>query len=65
MPADVWEGDPAPDEDDEGDAVDARVDPRLWFLRDPEALARRYVLSEIVATPPGRERVQAMARRRG
>ena len=63
MAVDDLDAGPAPDEDDEGDAP---VDPRLRFLRDPEALARRLVLAEIVAEPRGRERLPgAPGRRRG
>jgi hypothetical protein len=62
MPADDRDRGIEPDEGDEGDAPG---DPRLWFLRDPAALARRLVLAEIVAQPPSREKCQAIARRRG
>jgi hypothetical protein len=62
MPVDDLDREALPDEGDEGDAP---VDPRLWFLRNPAALARRLVLAEIVAEPPSREKCQAIARRRG
>ena len=42
----------APDPGDEGE--EAPADPRLWFLRDPGAMARRLVLAEILGEPRGR-----------
>ena len=56
MPADrrEWGDDPAPDDGDEGEADGAVTDGRLWFLRDPAALAKRFVLAEILAEPRGR-----------
>jgi len=50
--------DPLRDEDgegpDESDGGEAPPDPRLWFLRDPGAMARRLVLAEIVGEPRSR-----------
>jgi hypothetical protein len=67
MPADR----PPPDDtpDDEGDPGGAALDGRFWFLRDPAALAKRFVLAEILAEPRGRGQHGAPggpgARRRG
>jgi hypothetical protein len=38
----------------EGDEGDTPESPRLWFLRDPAAMARRLVLAEIVGVPRSR-----------
>jgi hypothetical protein len=54
MPADRSPWDDAPDEDGEGEPGGAALDGRLWFLRDPAALAKRFVLAEILAEPRGR-----------
>jgi hypothetical protein len=69
MPADRPSPDDAPDEDGEGEPGNAALDGRLWFLRDPAALAKRFVLAEILAEPRGRGQGggprSARARRRG
>jgi hypothetical protein len=46
-PGDDGEGDP-------GDGEAAPADPRLWFLREPGALATRLVLAETLGEPRGR-----------
>lgn len=47
--------------DDDRDSVSrddgaGGIDPRLWFLRDMDAFAQRFVLAEILGEPPGRRR---------
>jgi hypothetical protein len=70
MPADrPSPDDDAPDDEDEGDPGGAALDGRLWFLRDPAALAKRFVLAEILAEPRGRGQHgvagERLSRRRG
>lgn len=42
----------------------AEIDPRLWFLRDVDAFAIRFVLSEVLAEPRSRRPMESPMMRR-
>jgi hypothetical protein len=50
MPDPLW----GQESEDQGEEGETPENPRLWFLRDPAAMARRLVLAEILGAPRSR-----------